>query len=142
MEDKQHQNINEKGELNSHLLNELLKKYLSVWLWSILFGATTGLTYSLVGIRDVGKWGELSAAIVLLMTINIAFLIIAWSALFRFFKGYLIPGVFLGEKEPSTLENKRKSGEYLTRCFYALIMAGVFRLIIELSKQIFQVMLY
>jgi hypothetical protein len=27
---------------------ELLRKYLAVWLWSILFGGTTGLTYTML----------------------------------------------------------------------------------------------
>ncbi|TOR07959.1 hypothetical protein CGG82_23515, partial [Vibrio parahaemolyticus] len=55
-------------------LDILLRKYLSVWLWSILFGGATTLTFSLSSIRDYEKWGILTSVTSLLFVISILFL--------------------------------------------------------------------
>ncbi|EGQ9138113.1 MULTISPECIES: hypothetical protein [Vibrio] len=119
-------------------LDILLRKYLSVWLWSILFGGATTLTFSLSSIRDYEKWGILTSVTSLLFVISILFLFISWLTLFKFLKGYLIEVVFVGSDTSDSEEKRKKFGRYLSTSFYALIMAGIVRLMIELSKQIFQ----
>lgn len=131
-------NEKNKKEVDVENLDTLLRKYLSVWLWSILFGGATTLTFSLVNIRDYEKWGTLTTVISMLLTISIVFLIIAWMTLFQFLKSYLIGTVFVGRTEKDNEEEREKYGKYLSMSFYALIMAGILRLMIEISKQIFQ----
>jgi glucan phosphoethanolaminetransferase (alkaline phosphatase superfamily) len=127
-----------KTDVNAKNLDALLRKYLSVWLWSILFGGATTLTFSLVNIRDYEKWGMLTSVTSMLLAISIVFLVIAWMALFQFLKTYLIGTVFVGRDEEDDSKKREKSGRYLSMSFYALIMAGILRLMIELTKQIFQ----
>ena len=38
----------------------LLTKYVRVWVWSILFGATSGLSYAYIGVRFDRSWGPLT----------------------------------------------------------------------------------
>ncbi len=128
----------DKKEVDVNKLDALLRRYLSVWLWSILFGGVTTLTFSLVNIRDYEKWGILTSVTSMLLAISIIFLIIAWMTLFQFLTSYLIGTVFVGRDEEDDIEKREKYGKYLSRSFYALIMAGILRLMIELSKQIFQ----
>lgn len=129
---------NEKKDELELKLDALLRKYLSVWLWSILFGGVTTLTFSLVNIRDYEKWGALTTVTGMLLAVSIIFLIIAWMTLFQFLKSYLIETVFVGREEDNH-EKREKYGKYLSMSFYALIVAGILRLMIELSKQIFQI---
>lgn len=128
----------EKKTIDTEKLDSLLRKYLSVWLWSILFGGATTLTFSLVNIRDYEQWGALTSVTSMLLTISIVFLIIAWMTLFQFLKSYLINTVFVGHDEQDDAQNRKRYGKYLSMSFYSLIMAGIVRLMIELSKQIFQ----
>lgn len=128
----------DKSKIKTNALDELLKKYLSVWLWSILFGGATTITFSLANVSGYEKWGMLASVIGLLLVASIFFLIIAWMTLFQFLKHYLIAGIFLGIPEASEEHSKERAGKYLTMSFYALITAGIIRLMIELAKQIFQ----
>lgn len=123
---------------NNRHFDELLSKYLSVWLWSILFGGTTTLTFSLANVTGYEKWGTLAWVIAMLLAIDMSFLIVSWLTLYQFLRSHLIYGIFLDNADAFDIENKEKAGRYLNLSFYSLIMAGVVRLMIELVKQFFQ----
>lgn len=121
-------------------MEKLLSKYISVWLWSILFGGATTLTFSLANVRSYEKWGILSLVIGIIMAFAITFVIIAWLTLFRFLKAHIVPGLFLGDKRVFELKNLERSGRYLTMSFYALVLSGITRLMMELVKSFFDIL--
>ena len=129
--------MSEENNQLSNSLDRLLSKYLSIWLWSILFGGATTLTFSLTNVRGYENWGALSQVISLLMAVAIVFVIIAWLTLFSFLKQHIIPGLFLRDESTFEQDNLRKNARYLTMAFYSLIMSGIVRLMMELSKSMF-----
>jgi len=50
--------------------DRLLRKYIHVWLWSILFGAASGLAYTFIGVRVSRPWGALGMPIIVLITVG------------------------------------------------------------------------
>ncbi len=122
-------------------LDGLLSKYISVWLWSILFGGATTLTFSLASIRAYEKWGSLSLVISMFMIMTIVFLLISWVTLFQFLKRHIIPGIFLGDNKVFEKKVRQTNSKYLTWSFMSLIASGIFRLIIELVKNFFDYLL-
>ena len=45
---------------NNKQWDVLLSKYVSVWIWSIIFGSTTGLVYSFSGMVNPERWSQLN----------------------------------------------------------------------------------
>jgi hypothetical protein len=47
----------------SSVFIRLINRYVSVWVWSILFGLTTSLSFTITNVRNIGRFGDLSFAI-------------------------------------------------------------------------------
>ena len=136
-------------------LDNLLDKYITVWIWSVLFGASTGLVISLITYRTDARWGPLNAILLLFLIISIVAAVISWRALMRYMSVYLIPKFLLhqfstrkekksddkaqpyeSKRLTTTDENEaeRKAAESLRRAFEYLVIAAGARVIITLLE--------
>jgi hypothetical protein len=68
----------------------LLSKYIAVWLWSILFGTTTGVLYSFLSFR-LERWGGLGMIIAIPAILALLFALMSWGHLYWGLKYFLIP---------------------------------------------------
>jgi hypothetical protein len=106
-------------------LSPLLNKYVAVWLWSIIFGATAGIGYTTITYRS-GSWGGLGAIIVLPGIVVFVFTAAAWFQLYKAFVRYLLP-VFFGDGP--TEERTYQFRYSLARAFSFLFMATLIRIL-------------
>lgn len=68
----------------------LLSKYIAVWLWSILFGTTTGVLYSFLSFH-LDRWGGLGMIIAVPAMLALLFALMSWGHLYWGLKDFLIP---------------------------------------------------
>jgi hypothetical protein len=135
-------------------LDNLLDKYITVWIWSVLFGASSGLVISLITYRTDARWGPLNAILLLFLIISIVAAVISWRALMRYMSVYLIPKFLLhqfstrtekksddkaqqDESKPLStdeLEAERKAADSLRRAFEYLVIAAGARVVITLLE--------
>ncbi|HEX8149817.1 MAG TPA: hypothetical protein VF591_21735 [Pyrinomonadaceae bacterium] len=98
-----------------HSLDEridgLLAKYVSVWLWSILFGTSITLSFSFIGYRSQDKWGSLGLLLALLLVIGFSGAITSLVYLFYYLKDYLIPTFFPTETRSVTSSQSSGGGD-------------------------------
>lgn len=87
--------ISSNTQSNSHL-DDLLNKYVSVWLWSILFAPTTGILYSLLSLR-YDRWGPLGLILAIPGLLSLLLAILALLTLYRALAGYLLPRFILND---------------------------------------------
>ena len=71
-----------------------LSKYISVWIWSILFGANSGVIYTLTSYHSFMKdrFGQIVIGSIIVM--SILFSMITYWQLFSYLSRYLIPRFF------------------------------------------------
>lgn len=82
--------------------DELLSKYLSVWIWSILFTTTTGVLYSFLSFH-LDRWGGLAIVIALPAILALLFALASWAHLYWGLQRFLIPRFVLsGDAELAT----------------------------------------
>ena len=102
----------------------LLSRYVSVWLWSILFGGTTALTYTLITYPSERGWAILPFLLAVLTWSGILLLALSWIYLYRYLTLMIIPIFILG-RDIKTDDPKRKLGAHvLSRAFLFMIVAG------------------
>jgi len=87
--------------------DDLLDRYITVWIWSVLFGASTGLVISLITYRTDVRWGLLNGLLLFFLFISISAAVISWRALMQYMSVYLIPKFLLHKF--STEEKKDES---------------------------------
>ena len=92
MQDDQH------SELAS-ALDRLLSKYVTVWIWSILIGINSGITFSLASYSARGTWGPLTFLPLALTLIGIISAILSWVYLLNYLSRFIIPSFFLERRE-------------------------------------------
>jgi ABC-type sugar transport system permease subunit len=115
--------------------NRLLDKYISVWLWSVLFGASTGLVLSLITYRTDARWGLLNAILLFVLLISVLAAVVSWRALLRYMSTYLIPKFLLhsfGAKKEKDIEEI--AAKELRRAFEYLVIAASFRVVLTLLE--------
>lgn len=114
--------------MNIEDFDKMFSKYVLVWIWSILFGTSTGLTYSLIEYRPE-RWGQLALPLLVLSVIGIVSVFAALMALINFLLNYLIPLLFLKHDAPDKLEMKPAAIALRRAClllvFAALARAGM-----------------
>jgi len=119
-------------------LDKLLSKYIVVWLWSILFGASTGLTYSLIEYRPE-KWGQLALFLLVLSFLGTASALCSLILLIKYLLRYLIP-VLLGGQADGPEYNSITLLSLRRACLF-LIFAAVARALMALSEIVFSYLL-
>lgn len=101
----------------------LLNKYISVWLWSILFGTTTGVLFSFLSFR-YDRWGELGVVLAIPAFGSLVLAIGAWLQLYRALTIFLIPRYVLSKPADGADELFAYS---LRRAFLFFVGAAVLR---------------
>src|SRR6266404_2574434 len=80
----------------SSVFLRLINRYISVWVWSILFGLTTSLSFTITNVRNIGRFGELSLVIGAFYLLSALFVFRAWFILLEYLRNFLIPMIFSG----------------------------------------------
>jgi len=117
-------------------LEGLLRKYLAVWLWSILFGGTTGLTYTMISFSTGERWGTLALSLAVVTLFGIYLLALAWWQLYMYLRAFLIPHVLLGRRAEEA--DGVRGGQILGRAYLLMILAGIVGLSTRALQYIFQ----
>jgi hypothetical protein len=117
-------------------IDQLLSKYITVWIWSVLFGASTGLVVSLITYRTDARWGPLNAVLLFFLAISVAAAVVSWRALLKYLSVYLIPKFLTVQTFPNEDEKKMhiEAAYALRRAFQYLIIASVARVVITLLE--------
>lgn len=126
----------ESGHLPSEL-EQLLKKYIAVWLWSILFGGTTGLSYTMLSLYSGERWGPLGVVLGASMALAMLFLTMAWFYLYVYLRDFLIPDALIGRQKGELVDHLR-GGEILQRAYLLMIVSGVVGILIRVLQFLLQ----
>jgi len=113
-------------------LDNLLSKYILVWIWSILFGASSGLIYSLIEYRPE-RWGILALPLLFVSLLGMFFAFGSFLTLFRYLLNYLLP-IFYGRPVPLDEDGFQKSAVILKRAIVYLVAAAVARALMALAE--------
>jgi hypothetical protein len=132
--------------------NRVLDRYVAVWIWSVLFGTSTGLLFSLSNI-NARPWGSLGLPIALFSVLALFMAFASWQALYRALRHHILPQ-FFPKDFPREIENQEHTYGFgnsdnwavipvpqagtikisrptlswlLSQAFYYLIAASVFR---------------
>ena len=119
---------------NERIPKMILNKYISVWIWSILFGATTGLLMSFITIdyfRD--RWYALGIIFIFFILLGSILILLAGLNLYKYFKRFIIP-TFLLKKESVDIEKYSKN---LINAFLFIILSTVVRIIVSIINLAF-----
>ncbi len=120
--------------------DRLLSKYVAVWLWTIFFGANSGVTYTYYSYIFRSNPGAmfgpgsplppwLSEVQPTALSLSILASAAAWGYLFFFFSVYLIPVVFQRLPEAQGERRRVTSSSFLNRAFLLLIAAWLTRIL-------------
>ena len=90
-----------------HEADRILKKYVGVWLWSILFGGNSALSYSTIALARYGEWSTM-ARFTFMGIIGVALIcvLISYVLLLKYLSTYLLPTFF--RELPSVEEEDRR----------------------------------
>lgn len=110
--------------MNIQEADNLFSKYILVWIWSILFGASTGLTYSLIEYRPE-RWGQLALPLLALAILGIVSAFAALIVLISYLLKFLIPVLLL--KQEWGEDNLKPAAQYLRRACWYLVVAALAR---------------
>jgi hypothetical protein len=115
------------------MLDLLLRKYVYVWLWSVLLGAVTTVGFTFVS-SSAGRWGSMGVGLIFFTFLGAASVVASLVALSRFFSGYLLP-IFFGSAEVKTEESLR-AALLLRRSFRYLIVAVFIKFTMSAVEQL------
>jgi hypothetical protein len=111
------------------LLDRLLDRYVAVWIWSILFGTSTGLLYAFSETRW-RDWGPLTAALAIPAVFGFAFAFMAWRHLLRGLRRYVIPTYVLRTRDTDVEEFSKD----LSRAIAFVINAALFKVVLAVVE--------
>lgn len=127
--------------------DDLLSKYVQVWIWSVLFGATSGLSYAYFGIRFDRPWGPLAALPLIIFGVGVIAALGAWWCLLVHLRYSILPTFFgykhaaFRDRDPRYAEwAHRRSVASITRAYQFLLLGGIARLFLAMSDLIFEVL--
>lgn len=130
---------------NSPQWDTLLSKYVRVWIWSVLFGATTGLSYAYVGIRFDRSWGPLAVLPLALITLGAIATLGAWWNLLTHLRYSILPTFF--DYSPNAKYDgdpkyqdfiRRRAAVSITKAYKNLLVAGIARLMLVMADLMFE----
>lgn len=119
-------------------LDRILSKYVSIWLFSILFGSTSALLFSFSTTRVNDASRTFALLILILEYTGAMFSIAALFLLFRYFSVYISKTFF---STSSSLEDeallKRRGQGFLQNAFYFLLIAYTVKILVFVTNQVF-----
>lgn len=108
--------------------DRILSKYISIWIWSILFGGTATITLTLLNTVPRGRdWSSLSYLFIAILLYGLFFLLMSWLSLYKYLISYILPKFFPKEDQEEYQEEElrkyqlNKSSFYLRRSFLYFI---------------------
>jgi hypothetical protein len=119
---------NAQGDDPADRWDALLSKYVRVWLWSVLLGTTSALSYSYVNVHFDRPWGSLASLPLLLMVLGTTAAFASWFNLLAYLRMEIIPTFFTPPGD------RRKDWETTSRASRQLVMAYQFFLISALTR--------
>ncbi|GAB4383847.1 MAG: hypothetical protein Kow00121_46470 [Elainellaceae cyanobacterium] len=139
MEDNE---INPQQQLEPDKWDLLFAKYARIWIWSILFGAVTGVSFSYLGIRIDRVWGPLAILPLVLLVIGAVATLSAWLSLLFYLRISVLPLLFNVSAQHGLEDSKgaRRSVSAVTQAYKSLLIAGFTRLLISVSELLFQLL--
>jgi hypothetical protein len=115
-------------------LDRILSKYVTIWVWSILVGLNTTVTFSLVsGVRSRGPEALTLIGPVLLLGVLAA--LVAWYFLIRYLHFFVVPNFFWNL--PEDLARDPRSWQPIQRAGSFMLIALAFRLLLVLLDFVF-----
>lgn len=125
--------------------DNLLAKYVRVWIWSILFGATSGLSYAYLGIRLDRPWGSLTALPLAILVLGIMATLGAWSSLLQHLRISILPTFFGYQRRTPHDDDPRyqdwlhkRSSTSIIKAYQFLLLAAIARLMLVMADLIFE----
>jgi len=136
----------EAQEVGATKWDDLLAKYVRVWIWSILFGATSGLSYAYLGIRLDRPWGPLAALPLAILLLGIIATVGAWWSLLIHLRISILP-TFFGYSRRTPYDDdpnyqdwlRKRSSTSIIKAYQFLLLAGIARLMLAMADLIFEV---
>lgn len=104
--------------------DRILSKYISIWIWSILFGGTATITLTLLNtVPRGGDWSSLSYVFIAILSYGLIFMLMSWLSLYKYLISYILPKFFPKEDQEEEFEKYRlnKFSFYLRRSFMYFI---------------------
>lgn len=117
-------------------LDNLLSRYVSVWLWSILFAGTTGFTYYWSFFLPSRNLLQTSMMLILGASVTVC-LTATWLHLFLYLKDVIIPDVIHRSKDMTDSVDRRLAGKRLEKAYLYMITAGILGLITRSVMHLF-----
>jgi len=114
----------EKQENQENQFDRILSKYISIWIWSILFGGTATITLTLLNTVPRGRdWSSLSYIFIAILSYGLIFMLMSWFSLYKYLISYILPKFFPSEDQEVKLKKYQlnKSSFYLRRSFMYFI---------------------
>ena len=118
--------IPERGEnpAESSVFLRLVNRYISVWVWSILFGVAVSVSFTIMNVRNAGRYGGLTIIIVVLYLFAAFSTFRAWIVLLRYLNDFIIRMIFTSSE--MALEAHSDAFKDLSRALVSLIVALAF----------------
>jgi len=127
--------------------DNLLAKYVRVWIWSILFGATSGLSYAYFGVRLDRPWGPLAALPLALFVVGVLSALGSWWSLLVHLRYSILPTFFDYSRHTRYIDDpkysdwiRKRSVSSIIKAYQFLLIAGMARLALAMSDLIFEVL--
>jgi hypothetical protein len=114
----------------------LVNRYISVWIWSILFGLAVSLSFSLSNVRNIGRYGQAAVIIGSLYVFSSAFVFWSWVSLLKYLRRFIIPLIF-SSSELSTV-HQHEAYHDLVRSLSSLIIAFVFLIVASFGQAVLE----
>lgn len=127
------QKSSESAEPSVDKLDRLLGKYVSVWIWSIILASSAGVTYTLPRPQEFFDYGTFGLALLAIyLMVGVTALMALMSAL-RFFKGFILPTVLLGDDHRERERPEYAEMNVLYKAAYFLVMATFLRVMLGIA---------
>ena len=119
------------------VVDNLLSKYISVWLWSITLGATSALSFVFTNSSfSRGEWGPLSFALALGTLLGMLVTLAAWMQLLFYLRYFLIPRLIL--RRPLPDEEEAAAATSLVKAFRYMILGVLLSLFLAFARLAFE----
>jgi hypothetical protein len=121
---------NSSNTQTSPIWNRLLSKYSTIWIWSIIVGLNSGLTYTFYSFR-VGNFGvQITTLLISFYLMAFTFSLFTWSRLYKILKYLILPTLFEDSESISKEIDYRRneiSRYFVSSAFKFLIVAMTFK---------------
>lgn len=105
--------------------DEVIRKYMKIWIWSILFGANSTLTYALSSTFVRENWGVLAIGVAVTAFYGVILVLISWRYLINFFSKSILPSLFSNEEYKFSNDELKTHAAYLERALKFMVYASI-----------------